>query len=363
MLLTLHLNNVGVFIMIDFSQARLLKLSITWSGNKELNEGVVVPASTLVTVNDYVHEVLINSFMKSFDKSEAFYCFSHPEDVSHNEVYQSCVQIFEKPESLVEQAKLLTQRMYNHSVIPKIKGGEFFVALLDEIGFGDAKMPAIGIFKVVQKEPFLRVEKHSDTYILGVMDGIQTSKLTMAALILGADEAEGYRILSVDHLKKKDEPSVWQDQFLQITPIQDDYYHTRHFMEMTNDFINQKAAAKFQLDTPSRVDLLNKSSYYFKENDSFEINDFAATLFEDPEQQEVYKAYKTEYSEYGGVPLEDQFDINRQAARKTGRVFKSVIKLDSNFSLYVHGRRDLIEKGFDEEKGKPYYKLYFDREE
>ncbi len=349
--------------MLDFSQATVLKLSITWTGNKELNEGVVIPSTTLVTVNDYVHEVLIHTFIKSFEKSEAFFSFTHGEDVSHNEVYQSCLQIFENPETLSEQAKVLTDRMYSCSLHSRIKGGEFFVALLNEIGLDDSKLPAIGIFKVVQKEPFLRVEKHSDAYILGVMDGIQTSKLAMAALILGADEAEGYRVLSVDNLKKKDEPSIWQDQFLQITPLQDDYFHTRHFMELTNDFINHKAPAKFQLDTPAKVDLLNKSSYYFKENDSFEINDFAATLFEDPEQQEVYKAYKTEYSEYGGIPLEDQFDINRQAVRKTNRVFKSVIKLDTNFSLYVHGRRDLIERGFDEEKGKPYYKLYYDREE
>ncbi|MFZ4544174.1 MAG: nucleoid-associated protein [Saprospiraceae bacterium] len=349
--------------MLDFSQTRVVKLSVTWSGNKELNEGVVLPGSTLVAVNDYVHEVLIHSFIKSFEKTEAFFSFTHQEDVSHNEVYQSCLQIFENPEVLSEQAKLLTQRMYNNSVMPRIKGGEFFVALFDEIGIEGEKVPGIGLFKVVQKEPFLRVEKSADAFILGVMDGIQTSKLAMAALILGVDEAEGYRIVSVDHLKKKEEPSIWQDQFLQIAPIQDDYFHTQHFMEMTNDFIQQKASAKFQLDTPEKIDLLNRSSFYFKEHDNFEMNDFASTLFEDPEQQEVFKEYKTDYMQYQGIPLEDQFDINKQAVRKTGRVFKSVIKLDTNFSLYVHGRRDLIERGFDEEKGKPFYKLYFEREE
>ena len=32
------------------------------------------------------------------------------------------------------------------------------------------------------------------------------------------------------------------------------------------------------------------------------------------------------------------------------RYFKSVIKLDSNFHIYVHGKREWIERGFDEEK-------------
>jgi len=39
-----------------------------------------------------------------------------------------------------------------------------------------------------------------------------------------------------------------------------------------------------------------------------------------------------------------------------------VIKLDKNFHIYVHGNRDLIEKGFDEAKGKNYYKMYFEQE-
>ncbi|MFN6039537.1 MAG: nucleoid-associated protein, partial [Bacteroidota bacterium] len=40
-----------------------------------------------------------------------------------------------------------------------------------------------------------------------------------------------------------------------------------------------------------------------------------------------------------------------------------VIKLDKNFHIYVHGKHEFIEKGFDEEKGKKFYKLYFDSEE
>ena len=49
--------------------------------------------------------------------------------------------------------------------------------------------------------------------------------------------------------------------------------------------------------------------------------------------------------------------------KKEFKVFKSVIKLDKNFHLYVHGRRDLIERGFDDDKGKKYYKVFFDNEE
>jgi hypothetical protein len=41
---------------------------------------------------------------------------------------------------------------------------------------------------------------------------------------------------------------------------------------------------------------------------------------------------------------------------------RSVIKLDKNFHLYVHGRRDRIEQGFDQEKKMKYYKLWYESE-
>lgn len=40
---------------------------------------------------------------------------------------------------------------------------------------------------------------------------------------------------------------------------------------------------------------------------------------------------------------------------------KSIIKLDNNFHIYVHGKREMIEKG-ENEKGK-YYRLYFEKEQ
>ena len=44
--------------MLDFSQANIVRSAVTWVGNKEQNEGIVVPNSTLITVNDYIHEIL-----------------------------------------------------------------------------------------------------------------------------------------------------------------------------------------------------------------------------------------------------------------------------------------------------------------
>lgn len=46
---------------------------------------------------------------------------------------------------------------------------------------------------------------------------------------------------------------------------------------------------------------------------------------------------------------------------KQARVFKSVIKLDKNYHIYIHGDRQLIEQGEDN-KGK-FYKVYYKEEQ
>ncbi len=349
--------------MLDFSQTNIVRLAITWSGNKSLNEGVVIPKSTLVTVNDYVHQILTTTFFKPFEKNEEFFYFTDEEDVSHNVAYQSCLKIFENPEVLAEEAGVLTQRLYELSTDAKMKGGEFFIALFDSVVLEGETMPAIGIFKIVQKDPYLKVEKTTETFALTIGEGIGTGKLAMAALIFGIDEAEGYRIMATDHVSKKDTPSVWLSRFLVTKPIEDNYFNTRHYMNLASEFITEKAPAKFGLDKTDTVDLLNRSALYFKENESFEIEDFTKTLFPEAEQQDVFKEFKEEYTQISEVPLADQFDISKQAMRKSSKVFKKVIKLDDNFHIYVHGRRELIERGFDEEKGQTFYKIFFDQEE
>ena len=348
--------------MIDFSQTNIVRLSITWSGNKERNEGIVIPNTTLVSVNDYVHQVLTTTFFKPFEKSEEFFYFHHDEDLSHHPVFQSCMKIFDNPDALAEEAATLTRRFYDFSTLPKIAGGEFFVALFDAVDLQGEVMPAIGIFKIVQKEPYLKVEKTAESFALAVGEGISTGKLAMAALIFGMDEAEGYRVMAFDKISKKEDPSVWLG-FLEAKPIEDNYFNTRHYMNLASEFITQKAPAKFCLDKTDTVDLLNRSAFYFKENENFEVEDFTKTLFPEADKQKAFKEFKTQYAEAADVPLADQFDISQQAFRKSSKVFKKVIKLDDNFHIYVHGRRELIERGFDEEKGKPFYKMYFDQEE
>ena len=83
-------------------------------------------------------------------------------------------------------------------------------------------------------------------------------------------------------------------------------------------------------------------------------------MLEQPELIESFNAYKDRYQSERDVVFEDSFEISSDAVKKQSRSFKSVIKLDKNFHIYVHGDRRMIEQGEDE-KGR-YYKVYYKEE-
>jgi hypothetical protein len=348
--------------MLDLSSVNLRRLAITWVGTKSRYEGVGIPKQTLVPLHDVAHELLLTAMLKPFEKSEEFFYFHHEEDVSNHPVYQSCMAIFQDPDSLSEEAVKLAQGLYEHSELSKIQGGEFFITYFEDLLLQDEPCQAIGLWKVQSKDPFFKVERTGEAFAFQVVEGIPTGKPEVAALIFNLDEAEGYRICAIDSVSKKDERSFWKDEFLRLRPIEDNYFNTRHYISLSGEFITQKMPRSFGLDRTDQIDLLNRSAVYFKENDQFEVDDFAGSLFPEEEQREAFKEYRDQYAKAYAVPLEDKFDISGQAVKKENKIFKSVIKLDGNFHIYVHGRRDLIERGFDEAKGKKFYKVYFEEE-
>ena len=75
-------------------------------------------------------------------------------------------------------------------------------------------------------------------------------------------------------------------------------------------------------------------------------------------EKSVSFRYRICYSIYN-----DNFEISNTAVKKQSRFMKSVIKLDRNFHIYVHGNNQYIRKGYDEETGMNYYQLLFNEEQ
>ncbi len=74
-----------------------------------------------------------------------------------------------------------------------------------------------------------------------------------------------------------------------------------------------------------------------------------------------FQRFGDRFQEDRDVELQDHFAISADAVKKQARVFKSVLKLDKNFHIYIHGDRNKIEQGVDE-SGRKFYKIYYELE-
>jgi len=77
---------------------------------------------------------------------------------------------------------------------------------------------------------------------------------------------------------------------------------------------------------------------------------------------ESFNNYKKVYESENEIQISNEFEVSDSAVKKQFRVMKSVIKLDKNFHIYVHGNREYITKGFDEKTGMQYYQVFFKEE-
>lgn len=111
-----------------------------------------------------------------------------------------------------------------------------------------------------------------------------------------------------------------------------------------------------------QAEILNKTSAYFKENKNFDTETFSDKVMENDDLKDKFRLYKGAYEKEYEMNLDDSFILNEEALKKASRYLRSVIKLDKNFTIYIHGKRDRVEIGEDEEKGLRYYKFYFEKE-
>lgn len=327
-------------------------------GNKLKDEDLRL--STEESVFDEPTRAIIWKYVTSAFKAPEFYRFTHSAELDLNNVYVIAKDIFANQQVFTKRSQDLAKLLQQHSQHPQVKSGEMFVLYFKRLSFGNITGDAIGIFKSEKKEPFLFTEEKEAIIDIHSFQGISPSKVDKACLIFNVDEEDGYQVLSVDNLNKGEETKFWFEDFLNIKQRSTEYAKTSNIINITKDFILNDLNSDDLMEKSEKIDLLNRTKDFFSENESFDQEEFAVKVFEDKGAADRFKAYTAE-KDRDGFNYEDRFEISQDAVKKKQRVFKSVLKLDKNFHVYIHGDRDLIEKGTDE-NGRKYYKLFFEEE-
>ncbi len=348
--------------MIDFSQATIENMVVHQVGARvEAAPMKFSKNTTQLQDNEMVSDVLLNYFFKPF-KEDAYYNFYHPEDIEKNLVYVIAKQLFDGGGDFYNSSIQVAEWLYENSNHPKIRGGEFYMALFNNVVVDGELVNAIGIFKSENKEIFLKVYLKEQNFELGAQEGINIKKLDKGCLIFNTEQNDGYKVCSIDNINKGNEARFWVDDFLGLQPREDNYYFTRNYLEMCKGFVDNVYNKDHEVPRSDQISMLNRSLEFFNTKENFNEANFEHEVIGQPEVIEAFKDYKENYKEDCSVPLREEFDISKSAVKGQKSTFKSILKLDKNFHVYIHGRHDYVERGYDQQKGLNYYTLYYEIE-
>lgn len=330
-------------------------------GNPTRGEELKLSAEALTLNDELVRGMLIRYFLGSLNENERYH-FTHISELELNEVYQYVTRLFEDQKHFTAHSALIAQFLYSKSTHVKVKEGELYVAYFEDVPFDNEFIQAVGIFKSESKQSFLKVFPHGDNLEVASDEGININKLDKGCVVFRRNKEEGYVVCVVDVTNKQNDTRYWIDDFLQVASYSDNYHKTDQYLGCCKQFFTQEYPDKFEVAKSDQLELMNRSIDYFKTNEQFDLEEFTKEVIVHEEVIDSFMAYKENYEHSKNFIIDESFDIHLSAVKKQAKAFKNVLKLDKNFHVYIHGRRDLLEKGFDDTTGKHYYKLYYDEE-
>jgi hypothetical protein len=349
--------------MITYFEAKLSALSVHKIGNKASGESLLLSDGSLPLQDEILQGLLMKYFVGKFEKTQEIFRFTHSSgELALNEVYQFSRRIFSNPQTLHENSVSIARYLFNVANHPNIKGGELYVAYLKDLQMEGELFDAIGIFKSEAKEPFLKIKQVGEAFEIDFEESaININKLDKGCLIFNVEQDEGYRVAALDSTNRS-EAYYWVDQFLQLTARNDSYNKTQQILTVYKTFVEEKLDDQYSLDRAEKIDMLNRSMKYFKEREHFNVTEFTDEVIGEPGAIKLFNSFRQEYEKDVSADIGESFAISPDAVKKQAKWFKRVLKLDRNFHIYIHGDKDLIEKGYDETKGLSYYKVYFKEE-
>jgi hypothetical protein len=345
--------------MIDLSDIQLEAIFIHQVGNKLKEEGLKIAPEATAVADDETSTYLLHYLISSFSSNE-IYNFSHASELGLNEVYQFAKRLFAAPETLYQASIDIAKHLYEQTTHPKILAGDLCVCYFKNASINGEGADAIGFFKSELKDVYLKFDALSDVIKVKHENGININRLDKGCLIFNLEEEKGYKVCVIDSNRAND-AQYWKNDFLNIKPAADAYHQTKDFLSLTKDYVTKQLSDEFQISKTDQIDLLNRSVNYFKTHENFDKKEFEKEIFNEPAVIESFRKFDTNYQETNAVEMPDSFEISAQAVKKQAKVFKSVLKLDKNFHIYIHGDRDLIEQGAEAD-GRKYYKIYFKEE-
>jgi len=345
--------------MINYAEAAVKKVSLHGIGSKANNEGVSLSESSIVINDGYLEDIMLQYFCKNFRSPEFHHLGAIDGAFDNNPVFKFASEAFENPGNIHDLSKDVAVHLYEQSDSPNIKSGDLLIAHIDNILVEDELVSAIAIFKSEVKDVFLQLKAAAN--IISYEIGVSIDRPDKGCLILNTEKEDGYKICVLDKNSLTREAHFWKIDFLNASFRSDEFQNTTHYIKATESFIQDRLKPLRDIDKKEEADILGKSEKYFNTQNKFDPKKYQQSIFTDETMVKDFEEYKKDYQDYNDMSFLDDFEISNKAVKKHAKVFRSVIKLDKNFHIYVHGNRNMIERGQDE-MGRKFYKIFYDTE-
>ncbi len=350
--------------MINLFGAHITSLSIHRVGNKINNEPIFL-SDDIYKADDELTPLLKEYFLKPFrEKEENYFQFTHESDLEFHELFSITSKIFDAPNSIHEQSKIITKYLYDQSLHPHIKPGEVYIVHFENVQIDNEKVDAIGIFKSEIKQDFLQFSEKESQLDAKLEHGVNLNKLDKGCLIFNVKKEEGYKILSVD--SNRYDTRYWLESFLGVDALEDENFYTKKYLKFCQDFA--KDVVLPAEDKKEEVLFMNRAVNHFAKNDEFEESLFINEVIDNPDLVPEFKHYKTEQAPKYKIEDLTEFPIANTAVTAARKKIKNVINLDTNIQIKLdfinsESADKFVEKGWDEEKQMYYYLVYFNKEQ
>lgn len=300
---------------------------------------------------------VMSRYLLSHFKTPEWYCFA---DLHDNTMYNIACSIFDDGQLFADKSVQFLHYYQKYST-DDAPDAVLFTAYFSELVIDDEITDAIGIFKANNRDTFMQLISNENHLEIGMYEGIFTGQPQVGCLIVNTQRREGFKVCPSFAGSRNAEATLWRESLLKITEAADDYHQTKHYIQATRKFIRDKMPDVMEMDKTAEAAMMQRSFEYFKQEDNFDVDVYEVKVFKDQEVVEAFRDFREAYSQEKPGMLAEQFDISDAAVKKQSNVFKSVIKLDKNFHIYVHGDRNKIRKGTDD-NGQKFYMIYYEDE-
>lgn len=346
---------------VNFNTANISALTLAKVGNPQRGESLKT-SKDLCVFSDQDKDMLTLAFTKPFRNLDR-YSFYHSSNIELNEMYSFASTIFDQPERFLTYSRKIARHLYDQTKHPNIKSGDLCVAMIEGIKVDGQPVSGISVVKSESLFPFLEISDKDGDLQLTTHNGIYPEKIDKGVLILNTDKENGTVLYTFD--KSGADANFWVRDFLGARAKKDNDFKTRQYAEMCVQFAEEGLPG--DVPTEERYRVANDAITYMNERETFDENHFQEEVLKEPSLVENFQTYKNQFKDEDGEALDENFTISKQQLKKASSKIKGALKLDTGVVMrftpdFVERESDILERGYDEDMGMKYVKVFYNEE-